>query len=486
MILEKQISIKSSNKVKGYYENLGYQNQDGFFLIKIEDLNPNSSYKVKVKCEVCGQEKKLAYHKYLLNKKRGGYYSCSAACGVQKMKMTNLQKYGHECSLHHEENIDKKKQTWLEKYGVDHPMKNDEIATKVSQKLQQKFQNFDFIEKLKKENLKKCGYQYQLENPELIQKIKANNLVNYRLQKKLTICTICHPIKSFTCSGVELQLLEFIQTNYMGEIITNSKQIIAPLELDIYLPELKLAFEFNGLWWHNELNKEPKYHLYKTEACEAQDIQLIHIYEDDWLYKRDIVESRILNLLGQSKRIYARQCKLKEVKDNQLIRQFLEMNHLQSFVGSKVKLGLFYEEQLVSLMTFGQKRKVMNSSSKEGEWELLRFCNQKGYNVIGGASKLFKYFMKTFKPKEIISYADRSWSQGGLYEKLGFKYVSKTPPNYYYVVNGIRKHRFNYRKDKLVKEGFEASKSEHKIMLERGLYRIYDSGSLKFKFTDEI
>lgn len=103
-------------------------------------------------------------------------------------------------------------------------------------------------------------------------------------------------------------------------------------------------------------------------------------------------------------------------------------------------------------------------------------------NVIGGASKLFKYFIEKYNPDEVTSYADRSWSQGKLYEKLGFKLDNKTQPNYYYVIDGIRKHRFNFRKDKLIKQGFDPNKTEHEIMLDRKIHRIYDSGNLKYIF----
>ena len=171
----------------------------------------------------------------------------------------------------------------------------------------------------------------------------------------------------------------------------------------------------------------------------------------------------------------------KDVTDNKLVRSFLDENHIQGFVGSKIKIGLFYENELVSLMTFGDRRVAMGKKSTNiGEFELLRFCNKLNTNVVGGASKLFKYFIKTYNPVEITTYADRSFSQGKLYETLGFKLLGKTEPNYYYVVDGIRKHRFNYRKDKLIKEGFDPDKTEHQIMLERKIYRIYNSGNLKF------
>jgi hypothetical protein len=228
------------------------------------------------------------------------------------------------------------------------------------------------------------------------------------------------------------------------------------------------------------LYKSNDYHLKKTEDCEKLGIHLIHIFEDDWIYKQDIIKSRILNLLGKSEKIYARKCEIKEIKDNKLIKDFLETNHLQGYVGAKIKLGLFYKDEIVSIMTFGKQRKPMGSVAKENNYEMLRFCNKLNFNVIGGASKLFRQFIKKYYPTEIISYADRSWSQGNLYEKLGFFLLKKTKPNYNYIIDGHRKYRFGFRKDILIKKGFEQKKSEHQIMLEKNIFRIYDSGHLKY------
>jgi len=210
-------------------------------------------------------------------------------------------------------------------------------------------------------------------------------------------------------------------------------------------------------------------------------VQLIHIWEDDWMHKKDIVKSMILNKLNLLiDKIYARKCQIKIVSDNKLVKEFLEKNHIQGYIISKINIGLFYNDEIISLMTFGNKRIVMNDKNFTDEWELSRFCNKLNMSVIGGASKLFKYFIDNYNPKEIITYANRSYSNGLLYEKLNFKYSHMTNPNYYYIVDKIRKHRFTYRKNKLIKDGFDPNKTEHEIMLERKIYRIYDSGQLKF------
>jgi hypothetical protein len=191
----------------------------------------------------------------------------------------------------------------------------------------------------------------------------------------------------------------------------------------------------------------------------------------------------ILNKLNKTpNKVFARKCKVKEINDNSIIRDFLDKNHIQGFVGSKYKFGLFYDNQLVSVMIFGKNRKMMNIESKNKQYEMLRFCNKLNTNILGGASKLFKYFINKYKPEQVISYADRSYSNGNLYKILGFKLKHISKPNYYYIINKKRKHRFGFRKDVLIKDGFDPKKSEHEIMLERKIYRIYNSGNYVYLY----
>jgi Zn finger protein HypA/HybF involved in hydrogenase expression len=284
---------------------------------------------------------------------------------------------------------------------------------------------------------------------------------------------------------MEDEIKEFIKSLNIN-IIENSKQIILPLELDIFIPSHNLAIEFDGLYWHSEVYKDKNYHLNKTELCQSKNIRLIHIFEDEWLFKKEIVKSRLKNILGLTpNKVYGRKCVIKEVIPKEA-KIFLENNHIQGNVNSKVRLGLYYNNVLIGLMTFGGLRKNLGNKSNENIYELFRFCNLSNYIIIGGADKLLKYFIKHYKPKEIISYADRRWSQGDLYNKLNFIFSHNTKPNYFYLVNDKRENRFNYRKDILVKEGFDKNKTEHDIMLERKLYRIYDCGSIcfKIKMTD--
>ena len=139
-------------------------------------------------------------------------------------------------------------------------------------------------------------------------------------------------------------------------------------------------------------------------------------------------------------------------------------------------------------MTFGNLRKNLGQTSKEGSYELLRFCNKLNTTVIGGASKLFKYFVKTYSPEKVISYADRRWSEGKLYHNLGFDFVHNSNPNYFYVKNSTieLEARFKYRKDILVSQGYDKNKTEKEIMKELGYNRIYDCGAMKFEWKKEV
>lgn len=297
-------------------------------------------------------------------------------------------------------------------------------------------------------------------------------------------CPQCaHEIKT---SGGEHEIRDFISSIYKGKIVTSYRKAFrGKMEIDIYLPELNVGFEYDGLFWHNERNQdEPaKYHLNKTNMCAEHGIQLYHIFEDEWIYKKEIVKSMIAVRVGTvSERVFARNCEIREVS-KQEATEFLDRNHLQGNVGSFVRYGLFHNGELVSIMTFGRLRKITGRSNEEGSYELLRFCNKMNMTVVGGASRLLKHFEKTVKPKMLLTYADRRWSNGNLYRTLGFNFLHDSTPNYFYVRGDRRENRFNYRKDILVSEGYDPNKSEHEIMLERKIYRIYDCGSKVYQKT---
>lgn len=483
----------------------------------------------------------------ILEKWDGKHYMCNDEVRT-KFKDSMFSKWGVEWPSQSDEIKEKSKSTWfknenrdliIQKRGDSLRKVNAENGLEIESKRRnsiidrfgsiEEFNNYR-KEKIKEKSIEKWGVEHHLSHPDIVEKridsykknitkkiisnlpeqivyigrdsnigmtdniirlkclvccgefsINRQYLVS-RKNSKEDICLNCNPKLSGT-SKMEQELFDFIRNNYNGSIQKGDKTILKNREIDILLPELNLAFEFNGLYWHSEIHKDNNYHNKKTTDCLNEGIKLLHIWEDDWLFKKDIIKSIILNKLGVIEKIWARKCEIRYV-DNKEVRIFLNDNHIQGFVGSSVKLGLYYEGLLVSLMTFGALRKSLGTKSSSHNWELLRFCNKIGFSVVGGASKLFKYFLSNNEFDMIISYSDNGRGVGELYTKLGFEFVHNTTPNYYYIVCGKREHRFNFRKDVLVKKGFDTNKTEKEIMNELGYLRVFDSGSKKWIFRN--
>ena len=287
-------------------------------------------------------------------------------------------------------------------------------------------------------------------------------------------------------SRSELEVYEFLKS-YFTDVELGNRKLIAPYELDIVIPSKKAAVEYCGLYWHGESQgKDKNYHLNKLKRCNEKGYRLITIFEDEWIYKRDIVKSRLRNILGVSncERIYARKCVIREI-ENKHKNIFLMNNHIQGSDTAYIKLGAYFNNKLVSVMTFSKGNIAKGGKSVEDVYELNRFCSDKNVLVIGAASKLLKYFISNYSPKKIFTYGDKRWSEGGLYKSLMFRFVTDTDPNYWYVINGKRAHRFNFRKSVLKdKLGmFDVNKTEYQNMLFNGYDRIWDCGNSKWELV---
>lgn len=429
----------------------------------------------------------------------------------EKIKETKLKKYGDSTFL----NKEKREQTNLEKFGSKTPFGNSEIKNKVKCTLKERygveniFELKEFQEKAKEKRIKKfnvpyCGERhishFEDYNKEFILKHFVEN--NYFLfddaleyfninQSSLDAFKRRNEIyfpNKHTKHQLQNEVYEFIKTIYNGKVLCDTRKIIDPLELDIYIPDMNVAIEFDGLKYHSvsrieEDNKESKmYHLNKTLLCREKGVKLFHIFENEWLdkNKKEIWKSVIKNALNiHDKVIYARQCRVQQVS-NKVKKEFLEKNHLQGNCQSSINLGLFYKEELVSLMTFGKSR-----FNKNVDFELLRFCSKIGYQIRFAASKLLKTFERKNKEKSLISYANQRWSNGELYSKLGFvKSDCECEPSYFYfnLKDKVLLSRYSCQKhlirDKL--ELFDNRLSESENMFNNNYYKIYDCGSLTF------
>lgn len=282
------------------------------------------------------------------------------------------------------------------------------------------------------------------------------------------------------------ELFDFVRSIYpSGKIIQNSRSFIAPLELDIVIPEYKLAIEFDGTYWHSNL-EDRNYHKKKTESCEKIGYQLFHIFENEWNdpVKRDIWKSMISNKLqlNNKTKIGARNCEIRDEVSSKEASEFLNRNHLQGNGVSSIRIGLYHGGELVSLMTF-----VKSRFDKTFDFELSRFCNKTFCSIPGAFSRLLNRFEVLYGGNQkLVSYGNRRWTSidSNVYKSNAGDFLGISDPNYFYI-KGSRLHsRIEFQKHKLeevLKEGYDPNLSERQNVINNGYRVIYDSGNLKYQ-----
>ena len=265
----------------------------------------------------------------------------------------------------------------------------------------------------------------------------------------------------------------------------HNREILNGMEIDIFIPPLKLGIEYNGLRWHSEeFGKDHRYHLDKLNKCNEKGIRLIQIFEDEWINHREICESKLKQICGlnTNPKIYARKCEIREISDKTEAYEFLDKNHIQGRTVCTIALGAYYQNNLVGVMTFKKE--------KEGYWDLNRFATDINYQCVGIGGKLFKYFTRNYPFIEIKSFADRRWTTdptNNLYTKLGFAFDSFVPPTYWYhnpkINPYIRFHKFGFRKQHLHKQyGLPLTMTEREMTETLGYIRIWDCGLIKYVY----
>lgn len=434
----------------------------------------------------------------------------------EKIKQTSLEKYGVDNPAKAEKVKEKAKNTCISLYNAECFSKSDLFKETMksiwlNKSSEEKQQIFD---KFKSTSLKKYGIDNPSKSKEVINKIKASryfshfsNITSHNLvEPKFNVidylgnktdghvnyyewicnncnleftdhiangrsprCPRCFPIGSKN----EVMLSSFIED--LGfKVERNNRILIYPLELDIVIPEKNIAIEVCGVYWHSELRgKHRNYHLDKLNRCTAIGYKLITLWDTE-IEKIDIIKNRITNILKKGIVLYARDCIVKEV-DKQESKEFLNNHHIQGYHPSSVFYGLYFKDELISLLAMGKSK-----YNKDYEWEILRFCTKGCITVIGGASKLFSHFERKNKPKSIITYADKRWGDGSFYTHLGFSYIGDTKPGYWYFninKNTGLKHRSQFTKKNLVALGESKEKSEWQIMQSLGYDRVWDCGN---------
>lgn len=287
--------------------------------------------------------------------------------------------------------------------------------------------------------------------------------------------------KLFTSKG-ETEIKEFVES--LGfvttKLIKGDGKTSERIEVDIYIPEKQIGIEYNGTYFHaingkKEGSISKVKHQLRHKACTDLGIDLITVWEDLWESKKDLVKSILtarLGVIDKDNRIYARQCTIKEIS-TQEYKNFTEKNHIQGYAKAKVKLGLFYNNQLVQIASFSKvhntgKAKVRNS---QFEYNWVRGCPSSNNLVIGGTSKLLNYFIKTYNPESILCYSDLNLFNGNGYKECGFTLTGKTGPDKFYVsAHGYK--RFN-------RSPFKYKEYKEKVK-KKQLFECYGVGSLIF------
>lgn len=435
---------------------------------------------------------------------------CSSKCAHsdeevrKKTEATCLERYGATTNLLNADNIAKQKETCLSKYGVTNPFSSPEI-----------------IKKIRTTNLKKFGSEHATQNPDIKKKIDDTNFKKYGRKResqshltsdiidlkndidtmrewyydlKIPVYAIAEilgvnhsqlcvhfrnvlgiDITRHIVSYPETQLYNFVRS-ICPDAISNDRTLISPKEIDIVIPSKRIAIEYDGLAWHSENRgrKNKQYHLTKTTMANQAGYHLIHVFSSEWETNPELVKSRIMSKIGNLPSLYARKCTVQEIKHSEA-REFLTKTHIQGWAQSKINIGLYHDAVLVSVMTFGKPRFNQNC-----EWELIRLSSDLNCRVVGGAAKMFKFFVDNYQANNIISYCDLRWNTGSVYEKLGFTKTGITDPNFWIISrNRYLHHRTQFQKHLLEKKlsTYDPSLTAWDNLKANGYDRIWDCGN---------
>ena len=288
-------------------------------------------------------------------------------------------------------------------------------------------------------------------------------------------------------SQKERELSDWIQSTFNLEVENNNRQILSGKEIDIYIPSKRIGIEFNGSYWHSYPIKPRKYHQDKTLEALKSGVRLIHIFEYEWdnLEVRKRIQNYLSDILGEKKVIYARNTEVKEISSKES-SEFLDKYHLQESAPATVHIGCYFNNELVGVLTLGKPR-----FNTEHEYEIIRMCFKSHITVIGGAKKMFHYFIEKYKPSTVFTYSDIGKFTGNIYLRMGFKVVDSKPltePNYIWV-NPLENKvlsRYQTMKQKLIELGYgDIGNTEDEIMETLGYIKIYDCGSIRLEYISK-
>lgn len=422
--------------------------------------------------------KKEKYKKTSLEK-WGVEHPMKSQLVIEKIKITNLIKYGDETPNRWAG--EKFTETLIKRYGVDKVRHIPGVGMKIAEAKLKK------TAELLPKKIQEMEKMFEVTCTSNIDSLSTTNINDTELSWKhhcgreyvsnisfrgIRMCPSC----SAGTSRGEQNVLKFIEELGLTAV-SRDRTVIAPKEVDIWVPDRKLAIEFDGTYWHSAKFQSRSKSMEKLELCEKAGVQLITLQEHLWVHKPDHVKSRIRSILGKNKTVDGRKTQVVNLT-RQDSSQFLWDNHLQGPARASVHIGLEHEGELVAVATFGRPR-----WAKKHSWELIRMSFKSGITVVGGAAKLLKAFRKN-NEGSIISYADRCWSTGNVYRQIGFTFSHNTSPSYWWCHHSLGTYaRYQTQKKKLDKllsglgKQFFPELSEDENMTHAGFLPIYDRGN---------
>lgn len=425
------------------------------------------------------KERKLFFQEKTCQEKYGVNNPSHAEGARRKLSIKNTKNA--------QERLKKAKQTNLEKYGVENYFQSENVIEHNSIKYKEIEEKIHTIGGIL---TKELAIYFNKDITTIVRILERLNIKKelerfyYTDNKGLEILKeYFDKTKYQSTSHQEKELTDFIKSIYKDEVIENTKSIISPMELDIYIPSKNLAIEFDGLYWHSELYKDNNYHLNKTKLCNSQGIDLIHVFEDDWIERTEIVKSIIATRLGVYKEKYmARKLNICNINRKEA-ESFLNKNHIQGFAQGTDYLALKNDNEIIQMVV------INKVGFHDGNVELTRMATKLNTQVIGGFSKLVSHAYDIYK-QPITSYVNRSCFNGKGYLSSGFKIVKENSPNYWWVNHNVRIHKSHFRKDKIKKlyengifKYYDENKSEFENMKDNGYVRLYDCGTIKVVYS---
>lgn len=486
---------------------------------KIDNLTFGSPKPIIHKCDVCFLPKETPFKMFLKNKGLA-----HPQCKISKTRKTNLEKYGviNACNKdiagrvakfkeNVEETVEKRRQTSLEKYGVDHPGKSIEVQEKRKQTCIEKYgvehpwqcvevrdkmkqtilekygvgsplQSVEVMQKMQQTNMDRYGVEFTTQLPDMQEKTKQTMLREYGVTHRSQLPEYCNklkewcdnnPEKVFT-SKSELEVLEWVRQYYPE----SKKYKDGTHEIDIFIPNINLGIEFDGLYYHQEDRVGQKYHIDKTKYFKDKGIRIVHIFEHEWRDRKNQVKSFLLSTIGKNEvRIGARKCQVlwsNNPQDIIEVNKFLETYHIQGALNRNTEYvaKVMFNNDLLAVATFGKHHR------NNVDWVLTRFCTKTNFTIQGVLSKISKLASQQLKA-DMLSWADYRLSIGNGYEKAGWVFEQLLPPDYFYHKSGKVSSKQS-RQKKIVNTPEGMTERQHAEI--DGLSRVFDCGKIRYKY----